>query len=72
MAETSLRELEQANKQEERWKARFSVFAEIVKHHIEEEKSKVFDDTRQVLDEYQVRQVFNQFSDEKQRVQQRL
>ncbi len=67
-AELVMMELDKMSKQEEFWHAKLTVFQELVKHHIEEEESKVFKDAEEVLSEDQITTIMENFQKEKERI----
>jgi hemerythrin-like domain-containing protein len=68
VAEIVLKELDKLPKNAENWDAKFKVFAELLKHHIEEEEEDVFDAAEDMLDDDQMSQVMTSFMEEKKSV----
>jgi len=71
-AELFLTELDKMPKQGDKWKAKLSVFSEIVEHHIEEEEEKIFKDAEKVLSHDKIDEVSHGFQEEKQKVKKTL
>jgi hemerythrin-like domain-containing protein len=68
IAEISMMELDKMSKQEEFWGAKLSVFKELISHHVEEEESKIFKDAKEVISEDKIKEVMQQFQDEKESI----
>jgi hemerythrin-like domain-containing protein len=64
----TLQDLLKLPEEHEHWSARLSVLKDIIEHHIEEEESLLFDDTREVLGEEQVEEIMNRYRQEKQQL----
>jgi hemerythrin-like domain-containing protein len=72
VAEIVLKELDKLPKNAENWDAKFKVFAELLKHHIEEEEEDVFDAAEDMLDDDQMSQVMTSFMEEKKSIVKKL
>jgi hemerythrin-like domain-containing protein len=68
VAEMILKELDSLSKSDETWNAKISVFAEIVKHHIEEEEEEVFDKAKDLLTDDELNKIMSSFTSEKEKV----
>jgi hemerythrin-like domain-containing protein len=68
VAEMILKELDSLSKSDETWNAKISVFAEIVKHHIEEEEEEVFEKAKDLLSEDELSKIMSSFTSEKEKV----
>jgi hemerythrin-like domain-containing protein len=68
VAEMMLNELDSLSKNAENWNAKLSVFAEIVKHHIEEEEEEVFDKAKDLLTDDELNKIMSSFTSEKEKV----
>jgi hemerythrin superfamily protein len=58
-------ELDQMRKDNERWKAKFTVFKEILEHHVDEEEDEIFSKAKKVLDDEEARELGARFEAEK-------
>jgi hypothetical protein len=65
VAKMVLRELDKNNKAGDRWKAKMSVFKELVEHHIEEEEGEIFESAQKVLSEGRLSDILERFNDVK-------
>jgi hemerythrin-like domain-containing protein len=72
VANTVLRELDKNSKEGDRWKAKMSVFKELVEHHIEEEEGEIFEVTEKVLSEDQMSDMLKRFTDAKQKAKSKM
>jgi hemerythrin-like domain-containing protein len=70
VAEMILKELDSLSKSDETWNAKISVFAEIVKHHIEEEEEEVFEKAKDLLTDDELNKIMSSFTSEKEKVKQ--
>jgi hemerythrin-like domain-containing protein len=68
VAEMILKELDSLSKSDETWNAKISVFAEIVKHHIEEEEEEVFEKAKDLLTDDELNKIMSSFTSEKEKV----
>jgi hemerythrin-like domain-containing protein len=68
VAEMTLKELDSLSKSAENWNAKIKVFAEIVKHHIEEEEEEVFEKAEDLLDNDELDKIMSSFSKEKEKL----
>ncbi|GAB6058904.1 hemerythrin domain-containing protein [Desulfonatronum parangueonense] len=64
-AETLLKELDQLPTSAENWDAKFAVFAELVRHHIQEEEDNVFDAAQEMLETEELDKAMTGFFEEK-------
>ncbi|SDB08161.1 Hemerythrin HHE cation binding domain-containing protein [Desulfonatronum thiosulfatophilum] len=64
-AEMLLKELDQLPTSEENWDAKFAVFAEILRHHIQEEEDNVFDAAQEVLETDELDKAMSAYVEEK-------
>jgi hemerythrin-like domain-containing protein len=65
IAEVSLVELDKMSKEEEFWAPKFSVFSELINHHIKEEESQVFQGARDNLSGEQFQEILTNYKSEK-------
>jgi hemerythrin-like domain-containing protein len=65
IAEVSMMELDKMSKDEEFWAPKLSVFRELINHHVQEEESKVFKDTKDYLSEDQIQEISQNFQEAK-------
>ncbi len=72
VAETVLKELDQLSKNEKNWKAKASVFSELVKHHIEEEEDEVFKSAEKMLDKDELDKLMSEFTNKKEDIKKSL
>ncbi|RJP19821.1 MAG: hemerythrin domain-containing protein [Candidatus Abyssobacteria bacterium SURF_5] len=72
VAEMVLKELDKMPKDQDEWKAKLLVFKELIRKHIEEEESKIFDDARKAFDQEQISDIFEEFQKNKQSLKNRL
>lgn len=71
-AELLLKELEQTDVRDAHWKAKAKVLQELLRHHIEEEESNIFQKAQAVLDEGEATSMARRFQQEKQQEEKRL
>lgn len=64
-AESLLRELEQTDTQDDRWKARATVLREMILNHVEEEEHDLFPKAQQIFSDDEAIQLYQQFEDQK-------
>lgn len=65
VAKLLLRELDDMNKDSDKWLAKLKVFKEVVEHHIEEEEDEIFKDMKKAFSDEKAKQVVNDFKKEK-------
>ncbi len=67
-AELIMVELEKLSKADEFWHPKLMVFKEMIRHHIQEEESKIFQDAEKAVPHEEMRTVLANFEKEKERV----
>jgi hemerythrin-like domain-containing protein len=67
-AELIMVELDKLSKADEFWLPKLSVFKEMIRHHIQEEESKIFQDAEKAISPEQMKMVLENFQKEKERV----
>jgi hemerythrin-like domain-containing protein len=72
VAKAVLQELNQMSPEDDRWKAKFKVFTELIQHHVQEEESKVFDEAKSALGDQKLQQMQSQWQSMKQQHMQEL
>lgn len=68
VAELVLKELEKMPKGEDQWSAKFSVFKEILEHHIQEEEGAIFKTAESALKPDEIQNIMSEFEQEKQKI----
>jgi hypothetical protein len=66
------KELEKMPKDQDQWKAKLSVFKELVEHHVKEEEGPIFMVSEIVLSETKLQSIMKQFVEEKQKIKENL
>ena len=66
--ELILKELIKMSPDEEYWPAKFSVFKEMVEHHIEEEEGKIFEVAKDVISQEQLETIAEEFEQAKEKI----
>ena len=72
VAEMVLKELDSTPKDEDKWKAKLSVFKEIVEHHIREEQGAMFNAAEEALTEKQLESIMKDFQEKKKSVKEKM
>jgi hemerythrin-like domain-containing protein len=67
-AELVFKELDKMSKQDESWHAKLSVFQEMIKHHIQEEEGKVFEDAEKYIPHKEMQTIAEDFQKEKEKL----
>jgi hemerythrin-like domain-containing protein len=71
-SEVAIKELNKLPASDEHWLAKFVVFSEMVKHHIQEEESKIFDDAHMIFQDGQSEMVSSQFVTQEKQLRQKI
>jgi hemerythrin-like domain-containing protein len=72
VSEMVLKELEDMPQDEDQWKAKITVFKELVEHHIKDEESKVFKSAKKAFKKAELEDIMKKFEKDKEKIKKSL
>jgi len=71
-SEVALKELSKLSPSDEHWLPKFNVMSEMVRHHIQEEETKIFDDAQSVIHDGMGEEISSRFSSQEKQIRQKV
>ncbi|HHX63998.1 MAG TPA: hemerythrin domain-containing protein [Chloroflexi bacterium] len=72
VAKSVLQELNQMSPDDDRWKAKFKVFTDLIQHHVEEEEGPIFSEAKNVLGDQKLQSMQSEWQSMKKEYMQEL